>query len=75
VIDGSPIAISVIILTAWFTTGTPDDSSKISFYALVISLPMLVTDLTLIQMPHIQFQQIEALAEEKSLKVSRWILP
>ena len=55
VVDGSLIAISVILLTVWFTTGTPDDSSKISFYALVVSLPMLVTDLLLTQMPHIQF--------------------
>ena len=34
VVDGSLIAISVILLTVWFTTGTPDDFPKISFYAL-----------------------------------------
>src|SRR6266566_9932286 len=56
VVDGSLIAISVIILAVWFTTGTPDISSEISFYALVVSLPLLVTDLFHRQMPHIQFR-------------------
>jgi hypothetical protein len=56
VVDGSLIAISVIILAVWFTTGTPDISSEISFYALVVSLPLLATDLLLRQMPHIQYR-------------------
>lgn len=52
---GGLIAISVIILTVWFTTGTPDVFSEVSFYLLVVSLPFLVTDFFLCQMPHLQF--------------------
>jgi hypothetical protein len=54
-IDGGLIAISLLILQVWIATGTPDISSKISLYALVVSSPMIVADLVLCQMPDIQF--------------------
>lgn len=54
-IDGGLIAISLLILQAWIATGTTDIASKISLYALVVSLPMIVADLVLCQMPTIQF--------------------
>ena len=44
-IDVSLIAISIIILPVWIATSTPDIPSKISLYALVVSIPMLVYDL------------------------------
>jgi hypothetical protein len=53
--DGGLIAIGLLILQVWISTGTPDIYSKISLYALVVSLPMIVADLVLCQMPHIQF--------------------
>lgn len=54
-IDVSLIAISIIILPVWIATSTPDIPSKISLYALVVSIPMLVYDLLFMQMPSIWF--------------------
>jgi hypothetical protein len=53
--DGGLIAISLLILQVWISNGTPDISSKISLYAIVVSLPMIAADLLYCQMPHIQF--------------------
>jgi hypothetical protein len=54
-IDAGFIAINITILTIWVSTGVSDTASYISFYALVVSLPMLAIDLLLSNMPHIQY--------------------
>lgn len=54
VVAGGLITISVIILTVLLTSGTPDVYSRLSFYLLVFSLPLLVTGLLILHIPHLQ---------------------
>jgi hypothetical protein len=54
VATGGLITISIIVLTVLLTSGTPDTYSRLSLYLLVFSLPLLVTDLLIQHIPHIQ---------------------
>ena len=44
-------AISLIILQDWIATGAPDLSSQVSLIALSVSIPILVFNLLLLQVP------------------------
>jgi len=57
-IDSGLIAISLIILQDWIGMGTPDPASLISLIAFAVAIPMLASDLLILQMPKTYFGKL-----------------
>src|SRR5260370_39711934 len=72
-IDGGLIAISIIILPVWVAIGLSDPASWISLMALGVSLPLLVTDLFLSNMPNIRYSSRKALYLARIIRWAGWI--
>jgi hypothetical protein len=53
--DAGLIAISLIILQVWISSGTRDVPSLISLSAFAVSIPMLSFDLLLLKAPYLVF--------------------
>lgn len=61
-IDSGLIAISLIIMQDWIATDTPDRASLISLIAFAVAVPMLASDLLILQMPKIYYGKLYFIA-------------
>ena len=61
-IDSGLIAISLIIMQDWIATGTPGLASLISLIAFAVAIPMLASDLLILQMPKTYYGKLYFIA-------------
>jgi hypothetical protein len=61
-IDSGLIAISLIIMQDWIATGTPDRASFISLISFAVAIPMLASDLLILQMPKTNYGKLYFIA-------------
>jgi hypothetical protein len=61
-IDSGLIAISLIIMQDWIATGIPDRASLISLITFAVAIPMLASDLLILQMPKTYYGKLYFIA-------------
>jgi peptidoglycan hydrolase CwlO-like protein len=66
----SLIAITIVFLPIWISTGTPDSASQYSFFLLAIALPILILGFAVCQLPK-QFFSSKA---NKALRMASTII-